>query len=157
MSKYSSKPTSHFCEPLAKSKQSPYQHSVQVLREIGHFPGFIICRCEFSLSEEIKEKISLFCNVPRRAVMKKSTSNIVFMKSQLNFMKEGIDSLICERLNLPNTSIDLSDWKKLFIRFSIQRDNHCWTCRKVCSTSDAYKSVIESLFHGALAAVINFK
>ena len=55
--------------PQVKSKPKPSQHSVQVLREIGIFPDIIVCRCENSLSDDVKDKISLYCNVDRRAVI----------------------------------------------------------------------------------------
>ncbi len=134
-------------------KTKPSQHSVQVLRGIGLFPDIIICRCEFSLEEEVKDKISLFCNVNRRAVIEEVDVKHSIYEVPLQLHKEGIDALVCELLNLPNPPIDLADWD--YIVGTIRHPKGTITVGvvgKYVQHQDAYKSVFEALFHGALAA-----
>lgn len=142
-----------YLKAAGEVKTKPSQHSVQVLREIGIFPDIIICRCEFSLSEDVKDKISLFCNVNRRAVFDEVDVKDSIYEVPIQLHQEGIDAMICELLNLPSPSIDLSDWKKIVE--TIRHPKGTITVGivgKYVQHQDAYKSVFESLFHGALAA-----
>lgn len=142
-----------YLKAAGEVKTKPSQHSVQVLREIGIFPDIIICRCEFSLSDEVKDKISLFCNVPRKAVIEEVDVEHSIYEVPVKLHEEGIDGLICELLNLPNTPIDLSEWHQI-VR-SILHPKGTITVGlvgKYVQHQDAYKSVNESLYHGAIAA-----
>lgn len=142
-----------FLRAAGEVKTKPSQHSVQALRQIGIFPDIIICRCEFSLSEDVKDKISLFCNVPRKAVIEEVDVEHSIYEVPIKLHEEGIDGLICEMLNLPNLDIDLSEWAKII--HTIRHPKGTVTVGlvgKYVQHQDAYKSVIESLFHGALAA-----
>lgn len=134
-------------------KTKPSQHSVQILREIGIFPDIIVCRCESSLSDEVKDKISLFSNVNRRAVIEEVDVKDSIYEVPLHLYAEGIDALICESLQLPNPSIDLSDWEKIveIIRHPKGTIN-VGIVGKYVQHQDAYKSVFEALVHGAIAA-----
>jgi len=142
-----------YLKAAGEVKTKPSQHSVQVLREIGIIPDIIICRCEFSLSDEVKDKISLFCNVPRRAVIEEVDVEHSIYEVPIKLHEEGIDGLICELLNLPDTSIDLSEWKQIVD--SILNPKGIVTVGlvgKYVQHQDAYKSVNEALFHGAIAS-----
>ena len=142
-----------FLRAAGEVKTKPSQHSVQALRQIGIFPDIIICRCEFSLSDDVKDKISLFCNVSRRAVIEEVDVEHSIYEVPIKLHEEGIDGLICELLNLPNHSIDLSEWEKIIhtVRNPIGNIT-VGLVGKYVQHQDAYKSVIESLVHGALAA-----
>lgn len=134
-------------------KTKPSQHSVQILREIGIIPDIIICRCEFSLSDEVKDKISLYCNVRREAVIDEVDVEHSIYEVPISLHQEGLDSMICEMLKLPNPQIDLSEWERLIE--TIRHPKGTITVGivgKYVQHQDAYKSVFESLFHGALAA-----
>lgn len=134
-------------------KTKPSQHSVQILREIGIFPDIIICRCEFSLSDEVKDKISLYCNVKREAVIDEVDVEHSIYEVPVSLHQEGLDSMICEMLKLPNPQTDLSEWEKLID--TIRHPKGTITVGivgKYVQHQDAYKSVFEALFHGALAA-----
>ena len=134
-------------------KTKPSQHSAQILREIGIFPDIIICRCEFSLADEVKDKISLFCNVKRQAVIEEVDVKHSIYEVPLQLHKEGTDALICELLQLPNPSIDLSDWEQIVTTVCNPKGNiTVGIVGKYVQHQDAYKSVFESLIHGALAA-----
>lgn len=134
-------------------KTKPSQHSVQVLRGIGIFPDIIICRCEFSLPDEVKDKISLFCNVNRRAVFDEVDVKHSIYEVPIQLHQEGIDSMICELLHLKNPAIDLKDWEQIVE--TVRHPKGTITVGivgKYVQHQDAYKSVFESLTHGALAA-----
>lgn len=134
-------------------KTKPSQHSVQVLREIGIFPDIIICRCEFSLSDEVKDKISLFCNVNRRAVFDEVDVKHSIYEVPIQLHKEGIDSMICEMLHLPSPPIDLKEWEQIVETVIHPKGTiTVGIVGKYVQHQDAYKSVFESLTHGALAA-----
>ncbi|MBA3722453.1 MAG: CTP synthase [Parachlamydiaceae bacterium] len=134
-------------------KTKPSQHSVQILRSIGIFPDIIICRCEFSLDDEVKDKISLYCNVKREAVIDEVDVEHSIYEVPVNLHQQGADNMICKMLNLPNPPIDLKEWDKLIE--TIRNPKGTVTVGivgKYVQHQDAYKSVFESLFHGALAS-----
>jgi CTP synthase len=134
-------------------KTKPSQHSVQILREIGIFPDIIVCRCEFSLSDDVKDKISLFCNVNRRAVIEEVDVKHSIYEVPICLHNEGIDALICELLQLPNPPIDLSDWEKIVETICHPKGTiTVGIVGKYVQHQDAYKSVFEALIHGAIAA-----
>jgi len=134
-------------------KTKPSQHSMQILREIGISPDIIICRCECPLSEEVKDKISLFGNIKRQAVIEETDVEHSIYEVPLQLHREGIDEMICNLLQLPNPPIDLEDWERIIDKIC----NPLGTVTvgvvgKYVQHQDAYKSVFESLNHGALAA-----
>lgn len=93
-----------YLKAAGEVKTKPTQHSVQVLREIGILPDLILCRCEDSLSEDIKDKISLFCSVPREAVMDEVDVKHSIYEVPISLHKQGLDGKICEMLGLPKMS-----------------------------------------------------
>jgi len=134
-------------------KTKPSQHSVQILREIGIFPDILVARCEFSLPDEVKDKITLYCNVSRRAVIEEVDVKHSIYEVPLHLHAEGIDALICEMLNLPNPPINLKDWEKIVE--TIRHPKGTITVGivgKYVQHQDAYKSVFEALVHGAISA-----
>jgi len=134
-------------------KTKPSQHSVQILRGIGIFPDIIVCRCERSLADEVKDKITLFCNVNRRAVIEEVDVKHSIYEVPLHLHAEGIDALICELLDLPNPSINLSDWEKIVeTLYDPKGSITVGIVGKYVQHQDAYKSVFEALVHGAIAA-----
>lgn len=139
-------------------KTKPAQHSVQVLRGIGIFPDILVCRCSFSLTDEVKDKMSLFCNVPRCAVIEEVDVKHSIYEVPLLLQKEGIDRLICEQLGLPNPPIDLNEWEELIERVRYPKGKvTVGIVGKYIQHQDAYKSVFESLTHGALAAGVQLE
>ncbi len=133
-------------------KSKPTQHSVQVLRGIGIIPDMILCRCEESLSEEIKDKISLFCNVPKEGVIDipDVTSSIYEVPVTLN--QQGLDEKICQMLGLPKGKPDLSKWNAMIHNVLNPKGKVVvGIVGKYIQHQDAYKSVFEALHHGAIA------
>lgn len=131
-------------------KTKPTQHSVKALREIGIQPEFLICRCERDLSERIKKKIALFCNVdPKRVITARDADSIYEMP--LLLAAQGIDHELGDALNIWSRATDLSDWERIVDR--IKNPKHqveIGIVGKYIDLSDAYKSLNEALFHGGI-------
>jgi len=133
-------------------KTKPTQHSVQSLRQIGIFPDIIVCRCENHLPEGVKDKISLFCNVPLNAVIEEADVKNSIYEVPVDLHAEGIDSLICELLQLPNHQVDLSDWHKIVETIKNPKGTiTVGIVGKYVTHQDAYKSVFEALQHAAIS------
>ena len=132
----------------------PYlRAAVQVLREIGISPDISVCRCERSLADEVKDKISLFCNVNRRAVIEEVDVKHSIYEVPIHLHAEGIDALICDSLQLPNPRVDLTDWEKIVETICHPKGTiTVGIVGKYVQHQDAYKSVFEALNHGAIAA-----
>ena len=133
-------------------KTKPTQHSVQVLRSTGLFPKLILCRCEKSLPESVKNKISLFCNVPREAVIEAVDVETTVYELPLLFEQQKTSVQILQALGLPDKEVDLSDWERLV--HSVKEPKGSVTVGivgKYVEHQDAYKSVYEALIHGGLA------
>lgn len=134
-------------------KTKPSQHSVQQLRAIGIFPDIILCRCEMSLDEDVKDKISLYCNVPRNAVIEEVDVEWSIYEVPIKLHEQQIDNMICEKLGLANPPISLSEWEKIIE--TIRNPKGTITMGlvgKYVQHQDAYKSVLEALHHGAIAS-----
>lgn len=141
-----------FIRAAGEVKTKPTQHSVQVLREIGIFPDVVLCRCEKSLSEEVKDKISLFCNVGRNAVIDEADVEHTIYEVPLRLHEQGLDSMICEMLKLPNPKVDLTDWEQIVKTVCHPKGTiTVGVVGKYVQHQDAYKSLCEALQHGALA------
>ena len=134
-------------------KTKPTQHSVQVLRSIGILPDLIICRCESPLDDDIKAKISLFCNVPNEAVFDEEDVEHSIYEVPIKLHNEGIDALIVKKLKLPDGAVDLSDWEKLVETIKKPKGEvRIGIVGKYLQHQDAYKSVFEALQHAAIYA-----
>ncbi len=90
-----------YLKAAAELKTKPTQHSVGLLRQIGIQPDILICRCERSISDEDREKISLFCNVPVEAVIEERDKDFSIYEVPLSLVDHGLDQLIVRRLRLP--------------------------------------------------------
>lgn len=141
-----------YLKAAGEVKTKPTQHSVQVLREIGIFPDIILCRCEEPLDEEVKDKISLFCNVARRAVIEEVDVKHSIYEVPLKLHEQGTDEMICEMLHLPHHKADLSDWQEILRKILNPKGLiTVGVIGKYVQHQDAYKSVFEALHHGAIA------
>jgi len=142
-----------YIKAAGEVKTKPSQHSVQLLRSIGLFPDFILCRSEKTLDEEVKDKISLFCNVPRNAVIEEVDVEHSIYEVPIKLHEQNIDKMICNLLNLPDKPIELTEWEAIIN--TIRNPKGTITCGfvgKYVQHQDAYKSVYESLQHAAIDA-----
>lgn len=141
-----------YLKAAGEVKTKPSQHSAQILREIGIFPDMILCRCEQSLSEEVKDKISLFCNVPRKAVFEEVDVESSIYEVPMKLHEQNIDGMICEHLNLPNRQMHLKDWELLLKNIKEQKKKlTIGIIGKYVDHQDAYKSILESIDHAAIS------
>ncbi len=141
-----------YLKAAGEVKTKPTQQSVQLLRNIGIIPDIIICRCEENLSEEIKDKISLFCNVRKEMVIDEPDVSFSIYEVPIHLHEQEIDQKICHMLDLPQQQIDLSSWKEMLDKMRRPKGKvTIGIIGKYLEHQDAYKSVFEALHHGALA------
>lgn len=128
-------------------KTKPTQHSVKELRSLGIQPDIIVCRCEEPLSQDIREKIALFCDVQPEAVIPNVDSDTIYAVPLL-LEQEGLDTLVLERLRLDPGQRDLAEWRAMVERLrNPERDVRVALVGKYTSLPDAYLSAIEALTH----------
>ena len=132
-------------------KTKPTQHSVKGLREIGIQPDILLCRCDRPLSQEIRAKIALFCNVEEGAVMEAIDAESIY-HVPLKLWKEGLDDMVVEKLRLDAGPPDLEEWEKMVHKiFSMTESVDVAIVGKYIQIVDAYKSIIESFTHAGVA------
>jgi len=133
-------------------KTKPTQHSVGTLREIGIMPDIILCRSEQHLSAKAKDKIALFCNVPKEAVVSGVDVNNIY-EVPVSLKEEGLDELIVKGLNLRCQEGSLKGWEEKVLKplESPQEKVEIAVVGKYIKLQDAYKSIYEALTHGAIA------
>jgi len=141
-----------YIKSAGEQKTKPTQHSVGRLREIGIAPDILLCRTEKHITKEQRDKISLFCNVDREAVVEACDVKHIY-EVPIAFKKHGLDDLILKKLNLKREDKDLSDWKNLVIKRLKNPKNEVKICvvGKYIVLQDAYKSIYEALVHGGIA------
>ncbi|APS00406.1 CTP synthase [Pajaroellobacter abortibovis] len=132
-------------------KTKPTQHSVKEMLKIGIQPDVIICRTENKLPLAVKEKIALSSNVPLEAVISASDVQCIY-EAPLLLHEEGVDDLLCARLNIWSRHPNLAPWKQVVERFKVpsQRTAHIVLVGKYVHLKDAYKSLHEAVVHAGL-------
>lgn len=139
-------------------KTKPTQHSVQALREIGIIPDIILCRCETTLSDEIKAKISLFCSVPKEAVIDEKDVSSSIYEVPIDLKRQQLDEMICRMLDLHCRPASLHKWEEMLVRVLHPKGKiRIGIVGKYMDHQDAYKSVFEALQHGAIAANVGLE
>lgn len=132
-------------------KTKPTQHSVKELQSIGIQPDIIVLRSEKEVEESLKQKISLFCNVDEEEVITNLDAPELY-EVPLLLEKEGLASLVCKKLDLPEKKPDLKDWRELVSRArSLDNKVTIALVGKYVELHDAYLSVAEALRHGGIA------
>ena len=136
-----------YIKSAGELKTKPTQHSVKTLLEIGVQPAILICRTERRLSKEMKEKIALFCNVESQSVIEGRDVETIY-EIPLMFEKEGLDSIVIEKLNLKCGKSDLRQWSRAVNRIKNPSDHvTIGVVGKYTDLKDAYKSINESFIH----------
>ncbi|MGB5987040.1 MAG: CTP synthase, partial [Desulfobacterales bacterium] len=132
-------------------KTKPTQHSVKELRSIGIQPDILLCRTDRYLSDSIKQKIALFCNVGQDAVITAKDVDWIY-EVPLVFHKEGLDHKIVELLHIWTRSPQLNDWKDLVARYqNLTHEVSIAIVGKYVDLTESYKSLNEALYHGGVA------
>ncbi len=141
-----------FIKAAGELKTKPTQQSIAKLREIGIQPQVLICRTEMPLDQEVRQKLSMFCNVPLDAVIEAGDVDHTIYEAPLNLRAEGLDKIVCRLLRLETPEPDLTEWKR-FVKRLIQpkRRVRVAIVGKYLELQDAYKSIYESLAHAGAA------
>ncbi|MGL5955244.1 MAG: CTP synthase, partial [Brevinema sp.] len=129
-------------------KTKPSQHSVKTLMSDGIHPDMLVCRSEEAITDSLKEKLALFCNVKKEAVISLPNSKQSIYEIPLALQKEKVLEQIESRLKLPLKKADLSAWNHLLNNIQqIQESVDIAFVGKYLQLSDAYKSVVEAFNH----------
>ena len=142
-----------FLRAANEIKTKPTQHSVKELRSIGIQPDVLLCRSEIELSEAERSKISLFTNVPYKAVITALDARNSIYDIPTMLFDEGLDDIVVERLGLEDkaTAANLDDWKSVVDRtINTTHEVTVGMVGKYVEHHDAYKSLTEAITHGGL-------
>ncbi|HEX6598072.1 MAG TPA: CTP synthase [Gemmatimonadaceae bacterium] len=132
-------------------KTKPTQHSVRELMEIGIQPDVLIVRTERPVSDEIKRKIALFCNVEFGAVIESPDVRTIYA-IPLAFREQGLDDKVLQKLGLERPAPELAPWREMVQRVVEPRERvRIAVVGKYTDFVDSYKSVQEALIHGGIA------
>ena len=140
-----------FIKTADEMKSKPTQHSVKELRGIGIQPDILLCRTERVLSQSLKDKISLFCNVDKDAVIAARDVGNIY-EVPIVYHNEGLDEKITKQLNIWAKKPDLSQWEGIVDTISKPRNEvDIALVGKYVKFKDSYKSLNEALAHGGIA------
>jgi CTP synthase len=140
-----------FIKTAGEVKTKPTQHSVKALREIGIQPDILLCRTENFLSDDIKGKISLFCNVEVAAVFTAKDVNCIY-EVPLIYHRENLDQKIVDLLNIWTGRPHLEAWEDVVEKMTHPAHEVCIAIvGKYVNLTDSYKSLNEALVHGGIA------
>jgi CTP synthase len=139
-----------FIDTAGELKTKPTQHSVNELRRIGVHPDIVVCRTSEPLSADIREKIALFADIePRAVIPNEDVSDVYLVPAALQ--REGLDTLVCEKLGLPSGEAGLGEWEELIERIGQRRGEvEIALVGKYVKLHDAYLSVHEALQHSGI-------
>jgi CTP synthase len=139
-------------------KTKPTQHSVNELRRIGIQPDVIVCRSQYPLDRDIRDKIALFCNVPKDSVVEALDADSIY-KVPMELLRQRFDELVLRKLGVEGYGpLDLTDWNAfLDASASVQREVEIAMVGKYTGLKDAYLSVVEALGHAGTANGVRVK
>lgn len=141
-----------YLKAAAEIKTKPTQHSVGALRQIGIQPDVLICRTDHPLAPDDKDKIALFCNIERRAVIEERDKEFSIYEVPISLVNNGLDDILVKRLSLKTNPLAIDDWRELVERVKHpEREVTIAVVGKYMKHRDAYKSVYESLDHAGIA------
>ncbi len=141
-----------FIKAAGEVKTKPSQQSVAKLREIGILPDALICRTEVDLHDDVRRKLSLFCNVPQHAVIVEKDVTHSIYELPVVLSEQGLDDLIMVHLRLARPPAKLDEWREMLGRLIHPKGRvKIGVVGKYSELQDAYKSIFEAIEHGALA------
>ena len=137
-----------FLAAAGELKTKPTQHSVKTLMESGISADIIVCRTEHELTEELREKLALFCNVKREAIIQSIDVDTIY-DVPLKMLDEGLDKVVLQKLQLqPKKVVDLKPWNAFLKRLKNPKNSiKIGLVGKYVELQDSYKSILESLIH----------
>ncbi len=139
-----------YLKAAGEVKTKPTQHSVNELRRIGIQPNILICRAEEPVSDDIKRKISLFCDVARPCVISAPDVSSIY-ELPLHLHTEGLDDVIAEHLNIWSRSAGLESWRNIVHKIKEPKyETVIGIVGKYTSLVESYKSLHEALVHAGI-------
>ena len=132
-------------------KTKPTQHSVRELNAIGLQPDIIVCRCQVPLTEDVRKKVALFCNIEPQDVIENTNLETLY-QVPLMLEENGLARSVCRKLGLREEAPDLSEWEQIVENF-LHPDKEVTIAivGKYIELHDAYLSIVEALQHGGIA------
>ena len=129
-------------------KTKPTQHSVKTLMESGIKADILVCRTEHELSDELRQKLALFCNVKKEAVIQSIDASTIYDVPNL-MLQEGLDTVTLKKLNLPEKNApDLKHWNEFLQKHKNPRHEvNIGLVGKYVELQDSYKSILEAFIH----------
>jgi len=141
-----------FIKAAGELKTKPTQQSVAKLREIGIAPHILVCRCEQPLDKDVRQKMSLFCNVPYEAVIEEKDVDHSIYEVPLMLQRERMDDIVCRLLHLDTGVASMAHWQEIIRKLiAPQHRVRISVVGKYIGHQDAYKSVYEAIIHGGIA------
>jgi len=136
-----------YIKSAGELKTKPTQHAVKALLELGVQPNILVCRSEVELSQEIRNKIGLFCNVEPKSVISAFDCPTIY-EVPLNLFDQNFDRLVLKKLRLPDINIELDKWRNFVERIKNPKGSvDIAVCGKYTDYLDAYKSISEAFIH----------
>ncbi|HSH24374.1 MAG TPA: CTP synthase [Massilibacterium sp.] len=136
-----------YLKAAGEMKTKPTQHSVKELRSLGIQPNVIVVRTEMPVSQDMKDKIALFCDIDKKAVIEARDAETLY-QVPLELQEQDLDDIVCEHLKLETKEADMTEWRAL-----VDKVLHLSTKTKIALVGkyvelpDAYLSVVEALKH----------
>ena len=136
-------------------KTKPTQHSVKEMMQLGIIPDMLLCRTALPLSEDMKAKIALFCNLSERKVISAVDINTSIYEIPYMLHADHYDDIVLEQFGLPSGKLDLPEWDRFLEAYRNPRGSvRIAVVGKYITLQDAYRSIYEALFHGAVANML---
>ena len=147
-----------FLKAAGELKTKPTQHSVKTLMESGIKADILVCRTEYHLSNDLKRKLALFCNVQQEAVIESIDASTIYDVPNL-MLKEGLDIITLKKLNLSkHGSPDLEHWNNFLERHKNPKSEiKIGLIGKYVELQDSYKSILEAFIHAGAVNEVKVK
>lgn len=137
-----------YIKSAAELKTKPTQHSVKALMEFGISPDILLCRTEFKLSRDVKQKIGLFCNVDEESVIEGLDVDHTIYEVPLMYSKSNIAEIVLKKLEMPSGNLDISTWTKFVQKIKSPKfEINIGLVGKYTRYRDSYKSILEAFVH----------
>jgi len=140
-----------YLKVAGEMKTKPTQHSVKELRSLGIQPNIIVVRTELPMTQDMKDKIALFCDIDTKAVIEAEDADTLYAVP-LALQEQNMDQIVCDHLKLVTKEADMSDWTALLEKVrNLSNKTKISLVGKYVELQDAYLSVVEALRHAGYA------
>ncbi|MBN6885015.1 CTP synthase [Cytobacillus horneckiae] len=140
-----------YIKAAGEMKTKPTQHSVKELRSLGIQPNVVVVRTEMPISQDMKDKLALFCDIDKEAVIECRDADTLYT-IPLALQEQGLDKLVCKEMKLDCAEADMTEWKQLVDKvLNLSRKTKIGLVGKYVELQDAYISVVEALKHAGYA------